>query len=168
MHSSSQWCLSTRFNLRGTASLSLYICCQAHVRRFRALNISSPSGVWQEVAVPSRLYGMKSKQKPLAGTRVSIKDICHLSGVQTTLASRDWVLTHPVKMRSAEFVDKLVALRAVIIGKTATSAFAGPDWPTDGWIDFHCEWNMAWDDYWHHMADSFSIKVHLILEVMDI
>ena len=117
--------------------------------------------------MPSRLYGVKSKQKPLAGTRVSIKDIYHLSGVQTTLASRDWVLTHPVELRSAEFVDELIALGAVIIGKTATSAFAGPDWPTDGWIDFHCEWNRTRSDYWRYMADALSIKARLILGAMD-
>lgn len=91
------------------------------------------------MAVPSRLYHEKNDRQSLGGTRVSIKDLYYLQEVQTTLSSRDWIFTHAVETETAVFVENLIALGAVIIGKTATSAFAGPDWPTDNWIDFHCK-----------------------------
>ena len=94
----------------------------------------------------SRRHEKSGSIRALAGLRVGIKDLFHLRGVQTTLSSRDWTLTHPVETETARFVRNMIAQGAVIVGKTATSAFAGPDWPNDGWVDFHCKFSgiMVW------------------------
>jgi hypothetical protein len=104
-------------------------------------------GVWKPIAVPSRLYAKPSKEKPLAGLRVSLKDNYHLAGIQTTMMSRAYTELYGPEKESADYVDKLVALGAIIIGKTKMTAFASADEPTDQWVDFHCSTNPRGDRY---------------------
>lgn len=48
---------------------------------------------------------------------------------------------------SAHYVQKLISLGAVIVGKTKMTAFASADEPTDMWIDYHCPLNPRGDRY---------------------
>lgn len=107
--------------------------------RFNVLGIASSGGIWKEVAVPSRLYHRPSGKHPLAGLRISIKDIFDVQGIQTTLSSRDWMSVYGPAETSADYVQRLIQLGAVIVGKTTSSPFASADSATDQWIDFHCK-----------------------------
>ncbi|KAL9569190.1 hypothetical protein ACKAV7_006776 [Fusarium commune] len=49
-------------------------------KRYTALNLLSPSGLWENIAVPSRLYASRTSKTPLAGARMGIKDIFRLEG----------------------------------------------------------------------------------------
>ncbi|KAI9670069.1 MAG: hypothetical protein M1817_004549, partial [Caeruleum heppii] len=115
--------------------------------RFRHLNAITANGVTKQVAVPSRLYQLPSKTKPLGGKRVSVKDNYGLAGIQTTMMSNAYTETYPPETEHADYVDRLMALGAFVVGKTKMSSFAGADEPTDQWIDFHCPTNPRGDRY---------------------
>ena len=87
------------------------------------------------------------EDKPLAGARVSLKDIFHLAGTKTTMMSRSYVELYSPDNESADYVNKLIKLGAVVVGKTKMTQFASSDEPTDQWIDFHCPINPRGDRY---------------------
>lgn len=97
--------------------------------------------------MPSRLYHQPTPLKPLAGKRVSIKDVFDLAGTVTTLSSRDFAALYDVREDNADYVQKLISLGVVIVGKTKTTSFASSDEPTDQWVDFHCPTNPRGDKY---------------------
>ena len=103
--------------------------------------------MWRHVAVPSRLYHKRTPQEPLAGARVTIKDCFHVAGVKSTLTSRAYMELHGHEEQTSEYVEKLISLGAVIVGKTRMTSFAGPDEPTHQWVDFICPTNPRGDRY---------------------
>lgn len=103
--------------------------------------------MWKEIAVPSRLYSQVTAQKPLAGARVSLKDIFQLAGTKTTMMSRSYSELYGPDDESADYTKKLIDLGAVVVGKTKMTQFASSDEPTDQWIDFHCPVNPRGDRY---------------------
>ncbi|KAJ4305626.1 hypothetical protein N0V90_001157 [Kalmusia sp. IMI 367209] len=111
--------------------------------RFVPLNMFSSDGLCKLVAVPSRLYESPSDSRPLAGKRFTIKDVLDMEGLQTTLASRDYVSLYGPATTTADYVTKLIALGAVIVGKTKTTQFA----TGDEWIDVHMPTNPRGDEY---------------------
>ena len=114
---------------------------------FSALAFLHPVGIWKHVAVPSRLYTSPTIDKPLAGKRIINKDNYRLAGVKTTLSSRPYEATYGPDQETAEFVKCLLALGAVVVGKSKMSAFASSEAPTDQWVDFHAPFNPRGDGY---------------------
>lgn len=114
---------------------------------FSPLQAVSGDGVYKSVAVPSRLYSKVSQRKPLAGSRITIKDNFALVGVKSTMMNRAYTELYGPKKESATEVQKLIDLGAIIVGKTKMSAFASAEEPTDQWIDYHCPWNPRGDTY---------------------
>ncbi|KAF2965298.1 hypothetical protein GQX73_g8269 [Xylaria multiplex] len=106
-------------------------------------------GIWTAIAVPSRLYSKKSPSMPLAGMRFSVKDNYKLSGVPTTQSNRAWCELYAAEpdKETAAYVEKLVGLGAVCVGKTKMCAFASSEEATDQWIDFHAPFNIRGDGY---------------------
>lgn len=80
------------------------------------------------VAVPSRLYFTPSKQKPLAGLRIAVKDLFDLKGMKTSFGNRALFETSTPKTETAYAVQKLIDAGAIVVGKNKLSefAFAGP------------------------------------------
>jgi Asp-tRNA(Asn)/Glu-tRNA(Gln) amidotransferase A subunit family amidase len=111
------------------------------------LQAVSQQGTFKCVAVPSRLYSNPSKERPLAGARVSIKDNYDLKGIRTTMMNRAYNELYPPRASSADYATKLTQLGAVIVGKTKMSAFASAEEPTDQWVDYHCPFNPRGDMY---------------------
>lgn len=107
----------------------------------------SSDGVHFTAAVPSQLYGTYTKEKPLDGIRISIKDNFALAGIKSTMMNRAYTELYGPKKASAEYVRKLIDLGAVIVGKTKMCAFASAEEPTDQWIDYHCPFNPRGDKY---------------------
>ncbi|CVK99416.1 related to D-mandelate dehydrogenase [Fusarium mangiferae] len=118
-----------------------------HPKKYTALNLLSSSGLWKNIAVPSRLYACRTSKTPLAGARMGIKDIFRLQGTQTTMMSRPWIELYGPDVQSADYTSKLIKLGAVIVGKTKMTSFASPEEPTDQWVDFHCPTNPRGDGY---------------------
>lgn len=113
--------------------------------RFQPLNSLTSSGAFKSIPVPSRLYYPRpSPRKPLSGVRVSVSDPVSIKGTHTTLSSRAWQsLFGEASDTTAQYVQELVNLGAVIIGKTKISPFAtGIDW-----VDEQAPWNTRGDGY---------------------
>lgn len=86
---------------------------------------------YTSVPVPSRLYNtVPPEQAPLKGYRFTVPDSMSLKGVPTTLSSTVWNQLHDSPVEStAAFVKRLVALGAVVVGKTKSSQFgSGREW----------------------------------------
>ncbi|KAK0383810.1 hypothetical protein NLU13_9721 [Sarocladium strictum] len=101
---------------------------------FRPLGALDKQGLHKAVPVPSKLYypppAVSGPDQPLSGVRIAVTDAMSIRGVPRTLSSRAWVETHPERPdESAELVEHLISMGAVIVGKTKTSQFtAGRDW----------------------------------------
>ncbi|KAF4466356.1 Glutamyl-tRNA(Gln) amidotransferase subunit A [Fusarium albosuccineum] len=99
------------------------------------------------VAVPSRLYYTPTKDKPLAGVRIGVKDLYDLKGLKTSGGNRALYEMSNVKNETAFAVQKLIDAGAIIVGKNKLSefAFAGPYVPEH--IDYLLPFNPRGDGY---------------------
>ncbi|KAF1810167.1 amidase signature enzyme [Eremomyces bilateralis CBS 781.70] len=115
--------------------------------RYATANTISDSTVG--IPVPSRLYtkNQQSKDQPLKGLRVTVKDIIDIKGVKTSQGNRAWFKLYDAKDASAPGLQKLIDLGADIIGKTKTAQFANSDRPTADWVDYHDAFNPRGDGY---------------------
>lgn len=105
------------------------------------------TGVFRTAAVPSRLYVRPKQERPLSGVRVSLKDNIELAGTRTTLMNRAYTQLYGPDEASAQYVQRLVDLGAVVVGKTKLCSFASAEEPTDQWVDYHCPFNPRGDFY---------------------
>lgn len=104
-------------------------------------------GLWRQVAVPRRLYSPPTEQKPLAGKRISVKDNFKVAGIKTTQSNWAWVSLYGPDLETANVIQDLISLGAVVVGKTKMCAFASAEEATDQWIDFHAPFNPRADGY---------------------
>lgn len=114
--------------------------------RFSPLKLLDQEGLWKSIAVPSRLYAQKSRKHPLAGVRISVKDNSKLAGIKTTMTNRAFTQLYPAEFETAEYVETLLRLGAIIVGKSKMCSFAAGENPGD-WIDSHCPVNPRGDQY---------------------
>ena len=99
------------------------------------------------IGVPSRLYYTKTADKPLAGVRVSVKDIYNIKGLKTSMSSRAWLSLYPAAASTAPSIQRLIDLGAIIVGKTRTSQFANGEYGTADSVDFSVPFNVRGDNY---------------------
>lgn len=99
------------------------------------------------IAVPSRLYFTATKDKPLAGLRIAVKDLYDLKGMKTSGGNRALFEISQPKTETAVSVQKLIDAGAIIVGKNKLSefAFAGPFVPEH--IDYLLPFNPRGDGY---------------------
>lgn len=77
------------------------------------------------IAVPSRLYyPPPSKEKPLSGKRLVVKDNYDLKGIRTVAGSRAIRELNDPAEENAPSLQKLIDLGAVVIGKVKTTQVA--------------------------------------------
>ncbi|KAK4223075.1 hypothetical protein QBC38DRAFT_517773 [Podospora fimiseda] len=74
------------------------------------LTLLDEDGIWKAVTVPSRCYFLPSKDHPLAGMRITVKDNYPLAGVKSTFSSRTYTATYDADIYTAAFVRKLIHL----------------------------------------------------------
>ncbi|KAH6617363.1 amidase signature domain-containing protein [Chaetomium tenue] len=115
--------------------------------KWEPLKAAAYSGLCPVVAVPSRLYYPPSKEKPLNGLRITVKDNYHLAGVHTTMGSRSYTKLYGPQTQTSEFVKHLVHQGAVILGKTKLGGYAGSEVPPEKCIDYFPPWNPRGDGY---------------------
>ena len=99
------------------------------------------------VAVPSRLYYVKTPDKPLAGVRTGIKDIYDIAGVGTSNGNRAFYALYPPRNATALPVQRLIDAGAILVGKMKTSQFANGETATADWVDYHEPFNPRADGY---------------------
>ncbi|KAH8905886.1 amidase signature enzyme [Coniochaeta sp. PMI_546] len=91
--------------------------------------------------------GVRRADKPLAGKRISVKDNFKVAGIKTTQSNRAFVETYGPEQETARFLERLVDLGAILVGKTKMCAFASSEEATDQWIGFHAPFNPRADGY---------------------
>lgn len=69
-----------------------------------------------------------------------------MAGVTTSASSRAYESFNAVTESTAESLQKLVDLGAVLVEKTKTAQFASGEGPMD-WVDFSCPFNPRGDGY---------------------
>lgn len=104
--------------------------------------------------VPSRLYYTKTKARPLAGTRLIVKDIYDIRGTRTGNGNRAWYHLYPAAAQTAPAVQNLINAGAIVIGKSKTSQFANGERATADWVDYHAPFNPRGDGYQNPSSSS--------------
>ncbi|TQS33310.1 hypothetical protein Golomagni_06350, partial [Golovinomyces magnicellulatus] len=99
------------------------------------------------VAVPSRLYYTKTKERPLAGVRVGVKDLYQLKGVKTSNGNRAWYHLYDAANETSAAVQKLMDAGAVVLGLQALSQFANGDTVNADFVDIPMPFNPRGDGY---------------------
>ncbi|KAK1756627.1 amidase signature domain-containing protein [Echria macrotheca] len=99
------------------------------------------------IPVPSRLYfPPRSDQKPLSGLRFGVKDVFDMAGLRTSLGSRSYYRLCQAKLTTADAINHLTRLGAIVVGKTKNTSFVSGEDPQE-WIDYSCPWNPRGDGY---------------------
>lgn len=99
------------------------------------------------VPVPSRIIQLSQNlDQGLRGVRVAVKDNFHLKGWKTSLCNQAYYDTYPTQERTAECLERLECMGAVIIGKVKMTSFAVWEEPYEC-VDFEAPWNPRADGY---------------------
>jgi Amidase len=114
---------------------------------YRQLPAHTDGAHTSTIGVPSRLYFTPTSDKPLAGSRLAVKDIYDVAGLKTGCGNRAYYQTYPVKNATGPAVQRLLDLGMVIVGKVKTSQFAKAEVATDDWVDLHAPYNPRGDGY---------------------
>lgn len=97
--------------------------------------------------MPSRLYfGKPTKEQPLLGKRVGVKDVFDICGVPTTVSCRAYASFYGNSTATAPSITDLITKGVVLVGKAKTTQFASGDNPQD-WVDYQCPFNPRGDGY---------------------
>ncbi|KAL3473077.1 amidase signature domain-containing protein [Aspergillus californicus] len=112
---------------------------------FTALNVMCSKWWDPMIPVPSRIHSWRDA-RPLAGTRVAIKDLYDMKGLQTSGGSQAWVRVTPTANTTAPAIQRLVDLGAILVGKFKLAQFASGANPWD-WVDEHYPFNPRGDGY---------------------
>ncbi|KAI0389372.1 amidase signature domain-containing protein [Xylariaceae sp. FL0594] len=115
--------------------------------KYRSLSASAYGHRTRCVAVPSRLYYTRTEELPLAGLRLSVKDVFHLRGVVTTNGNRAYESLYGEQPVSPAAVQAAIDKGAIIVGKATTVEFAGAQEVEGDWADFRYPKNPRADGY---------------------
>ncbi|RSM14451.1 hypothetical protein CDV31_005468 [Fusarium ambrosium] len=115
--------------------------------QFQTLSAQIPASASITIGVPSRLYFTPSKEKPLAGVRVGVKDIFALAGVKRSNGNRAWYGLYPPANQTATAIQSLIDAVAIIVGLQKLSQFANGEAATADWVDYHTPFNPRGDGY---------------------
>ncbi|XP_014553579.1 hypothetical protein COCVIDRAFT_107337 [Bipolaris victoriae FI3] len=97
------------------------------------------------IPVPSRIYSWDDP-RPLAGSRVAIKDLYDIKGLQTSAGSHAWSFITPVANGTAPSVQQILNLGGVVVGKQKLAQFASGANPWE-WQDEQYPFNPRGDGW---------------------
>ncbi|KAF5346230.1 hypothetical protein D9758_014403 [Tetrapyrgos nigripes] len=101
------------------------------------------------IAVPSRVHtlGKNDSRLPLAGLRVSVKDLYYMKGLVTSAGNRAFYATYPARNSTGPAITRLTDLGAHMVGTTKMVQFANGDRATADWVDYHAPFSPRGDGY---------------------
>ncbi|KAF5708544.1 glutamyl-tRNA(Gln) amidotransferase subunit A [Fusarium mundagurra] len=114
---------------------------------FETLSAHAPGSSSLTLGVPSRLYFTRTKEKPLAGVRVGVKDLYDLKGVRSSRGNRAWYNLYLAANKTAPAIQNLIDAGAVIVGTQKLSQFANGENPTADWVSYLAPFNPRGDGY---------------------
>ncbi|PGH19536.1 hypothetical protein AJ80_03871 [Polytolypa hystricis UAMH7299] len=109
-------------------------------------NSDTLAGTNGRVIVPSRCYYRPSKQPPLDGARISVKDNIDIAGHKTTLCNRAWQDLYPEAAKHANCVQVLIDAGAIIVGKAKLQAMIMREEPLEV-VEFTSPFNPRGNGY---------------------
>ncbi|GIC84287.1 amidase family protein [Aspergillus udagawae] len=112
---------------------------------FATLPAMNPRPGGPLIPVPSRIHSWNDN-RPLAGKRVSVKDLFDVKGLQTSAGSQAWIQVTPIANSTAPAILRLIDLGAVIVGKFKLAQFASGADPWN-WTDEQAPFNPRGDGY---------------------
>jgi Asp-tRNA(Asn)/Glu-tRNA(Gln) amidotransferase A subunit family amidase len=98
------------------------------------------------VVVPSRCYSVKSKEKPLAGARIVVKDNFDIEGFKTSICSKAWLEYQQPANKTAACIQRLLDQGAILLGKAKLQAWIMREEPLEC-VDFLAPFNPRGDGY---------------------
>ncbi|QLG74688.1 hypothetical protein HG535_0H00130 [Zygotorulaspora mrakii] len=101
----------------------------------------------QTIAVPSKLYFTVTKEQPLAGYRVAVKDLYDIAGIKTSGASRNYYDLYDEANVTCPSIQRVLDMGAVVVGKLKLTQFANGETPTADYVDYHAPFNPRGDGY---------------------
>ncbi|KAK8139285.1 amidase signature enzyme [Apiospora sp. TS-2023a] len=104
------------------------------------------AGLEGRVIVPSRCYFRPSKERPLDGARISVKDNIDIAGHTTTLCNRSWAQFHSPASENAACVQKILNKGGIIVGKVKLQAMIMREEPLEC-VEFTAPFNPRADGY---------------------
>ncbi|RBR13293.1 uncharacterized protein FIESC28_08259 [Fusarium coffeatum] len=114
---------------------------------FQTLSAHMSSSASLTIGVPSRLYYTRTKEQPLAGVRVAVKDLFDIEGVKSSRGNRAWYNLYPAANKTAPAIQNLIDAGAVIVGTQKLSQFANGENPTADWVSYSAPFNPRGDGY---------------------
>lgn len=96
--------------------------------------------------MPSRCYFSPSKERPLDGARITVKDNIDIAGHKTSLCNRAWLELYPEKTKTAACVQVLIEAGAIILGKVKLQAMIMREEPLEC-VEFTAPFNPRADGY---------------------
>ncbi|KAI1072920.1 hypothetical protein LB507_008955 [Fusarium sp. FIESC RH6] len=115
--------------------------------KFQTLSAHMSSSASLTIGVPSRLYYTRTKEQPLAGVRVAVKDLFDIEGVKSSRGNRAWYDLYPAANKTAPAIQNLIDAGAVIVGTQKLSQFANGENPTADWVSYSAPFNPRGDGY---------------------
>ncbi|KAF2753095.1 amidase [Pseudovirgaria hyperparasitica] len=104
------------------------------------------AGIDGRVIVPPRSYFRPSKEKPLDGARISVKDNIDIAGHKTTLCNRSWIDLYPPAEQNAVCLQVLIDAGAIVVGKVKLQAMIMREEPLEA-VEFTAPFNPRADGY---------------------
>jgi Asp-tRNA(Asn)/Glu-tRNA(Gln) amidotransferase A subunit family amidase len=98
------------------------------------------------VAVPSRILGQPTKQSPLKGKRVGVKELFSLAGLRMALSNRAFYAVSTPAEKTAPAIQTLLDAGAIMVGSTKCSSMISREDPVEA-VDFQAPWNPRGDGY---------------------
>ncbi|KAI1058905.1 hypothetical protein LB507_004038 [Fusarium sp. FIESC RH6] len=103
-------------------------------------------GIDARVAVPSRCYFNPTKDRPLEGARITVKDNIDVAGHKSTLCNRAWEDLYPPAEKHAACLQTIIDAGAIIVGKVKLQAMIMREEPLEC-VEYSAPFNPRGDGY---------------------
>ena len=108
--------------------------------------LDAQGGIDARVAVPSRCYFNPTKDRPLEGARITVKDNIDVAGHKSTLCNRAWEDLYPPAEKHAACLQTIIDAGAIIVGKVKLQAMIMREEPLEC-VEYSAPFNPRGDGY---------------------
>ncbi|KAJ4298065.1 hypothetical protein N0V90_005964 [Kalmusia sp. IMI 367209] len=98
------------------------------------------------IAVPSKLSALPTKEHPLSGKRIAVKEIFALRGLRIALSNRAFYAIQSPSKHTAPAIQQLLDTGVTLVGSTKCSSMISREDPIEA-VDFQAPWNPRGDGY---------------------
>ena len=115
-------------------------------RPFESPGITGSDPYSLSVAVPSKICSPRSKDSPLLGKRIGVKELFDIFGLRMAPSNRAFYAMSTPAQTTAPAIQKLIDAGAVMVGTTKCSSIISREDPIEA-VDFQAPFNTRGDGY---------------------